>query len=281
MPFDTPPLNRVRKISPMFSLQKVFPNPGRPDPNRGTSWPPLSKTPEKGHLHRVFVRDIPTSGSRMSQEYPAQKLYFRLFFRPDLRKGCGLTGKILSWPSDPCIWTKNRPMLGKEKCPRDPPVLKMLRRVSFGTGRKFGTDIANFKGYGEGSDMLVFTLPALQKNFVNILFEFAWEFCIENGRDFWWIFFGLRVPRNETRSPWKIRENSEPNSGQNSGRKFEKFGKLSFCNFSDLIVFVGKETGKWCWKWNLRRRQNTTDSSAVLFFVQKGPWAPVVPYPLI
>ena len=35
----------------------------------------LSKTTEKGHLHKVFVRDIPTSGSRMSQEYPAQKLY--------------------------------------------------------------------------------------------------------------------------------------------------------------------------------------------------------------
>ena len=35
----------------------------------------LSKTTEKGHLHKVFVRDIPTSGSGMSQEYPAQKLY--------------------------------------------------------------------------------------------------------------------------------------------------------------------------------------------------------------
>ena len=35
----------------------------------------LSKTTEKGHLHKVFVRDIPTSGSLMSQEYPAQQLY--------------------------------------------------------------------------------------------------------------------------------------------------------------------------------------------------------------
>ena len=31
-------------------------------------------------MHKVFVRDIPTSGSRMSQEYPAQKLMFRLLF---------------------------------------------------------------------------------------------------------------------------------------------------------------------------------------------------------
>ena len=37
---------------------------------------------------------------------------------------------------------------------RDPPVLKILRRVKFGTGRKFGTDVA--KRYGEGSEMLVF-----------------------------------------------------------------------------------------------------------------------------
>ena len=38
--------------------------------------------------------------------------------------------------------------------PRDPPVLKILRRVNFGTGRKFGTDVA--KRYGQGSEMLVF-----------------------------------------------------------------------------------------------------------------------------
>ena len=36
----------------------------------------------------------------------------------------------------------------------DPPVLKILRRVNFGTGRKFGADAA--KRYGEGSEMLVF-----------------------------------------------------------------------------------------------------------------------------
>ena len=46
----------------------------------------LSKTTEKCHLHKVFVRDIPTSGSRMSQEYPAQKLYVWAVFS-DLTKG--------------------------------------------------------------------------------------------------------------------------------------------------------------------------------------------------
>ena len=38
--------------------------------------------------------------------------------------------------------------------PRDPPVLKIVRRVNFGTGRKFGTDVA--KCYGKGSQMPVF-----------------------------------------------------------------------------------------------------------------------------
>ena len=38
--------------------------------------------------------------------------------------------------------------------PRDPPVLKILRRVNFGTGSIFGTGAA--KRYREGSEMLVF-----------------------------------------------------------------------------------------------------------------------------
>ena len=38
--------------------------------------------------------------------------------------------------------------------PKDPSVLKIVRRVNFGTGSKFGTDVA--KRYGEGSEVLVF-----------------------------------------------------------------------------------------------------------------------------
>ena len=52
--------------------------------------------------------------------------------------------------------------------------------------------------------------------------------------------FLVSVSHNEA---WKILEkfgeNPEQNSGQNSGRKFEKFGKLSFCDFPDL-TFVNK-----------------------------------------
>ena len=61
------------------------------------------------------------------------------------------------------------------------------------------------------------------------------NFALKNGGDFWWIFSGLRLPRNEARKLLKkFGENSEQNSGQNSGRKFEKFGKFSFCKLPDL-----------------------------------------------
>ena len=67
---------------------------------------------------------------------------------------------------------------------------------------------------------------------------FPWlpgNFALKNGGDFWWISSGLRLPRNEARKILeKFGENLEQNSGQNSGRKFEKFGKLPFCNFPDL-----------------------------------------------
>ena len=42
-------------------------------------------------------------------------------------------------------------MLDSPSDPRDPPVLKILRRVNFGTGRRFGTEVA--KGYREDSEI--------------------------------------------------------------------------------------------------------------------------------
>ena len=47
--------------------------------------------------------------------------------------------------------------------------------------------------------------------------------------EFFWSPFSHR---NEARKLLKIRENSE----QNSGRKFKKFGELSFCNFSTFLT---------------------------------------------
>ena len=111
----------------------------------------------------------------------------------------------------------------------------------------------------------MFTSPALQKNFVNIFFRvclgllidkiiMAGTFC-----EFFW------SPRNELRKVLgKFGENSEQNSGRkNSGQNIEifenyekcfeifeifensefqppteKFGKLSFCNFPDLKIWL-------------------------------------------
>ena len=42
--------------------------------------------------------------------------------------------------------------------------------------------------------------------------------------------------KRSTKNPRKIRGKFGAKFGQNSGRKVEKFGKLSFCNFSDLSI---------------------------------------------
>ena len=48
-------------------------------------------------------------------------------------------------------------------------------------------------------------------------------------------FFWSPFPtKRSTKILEKFGANSEQNSGQNPGRKFQKFGKPSFCNFSDL-----------------------------------------------
>ena len=76
---------------------------------------------------------------------------------------------------------------------------------------------------------------------MNIFLVFAWEFRIEKLAGIFGEFFLVSVS-HETKHK-KILENfgetSEQNSGQNSGQKLEKFGKLSFCNFSDQIILGG------------------------------------------
>ena len=88
------------------------------------------------------------------------------------------------------------------------------------------------------------TWPALHKTFVGFFFKFSWEFCIEKRRGFSVIFYQVSIfPRHEAWKPLqKFGENSEQirgkirdeNSMQNSGRKFDEFGELSFCNSCDL-----------------------------------------------
>ena len=53
--------------------------------------------------------------------------------------------------------------------------------------------------------------------------------------DFWWIFSGLRFPRNEARKPSKNSGKIRSKIRAKFGTKIRKFGELSFCNFSDTF----------------------------------------------
>ena len=67
------------------------------------------------------------------------------------------------------------------------------------------------------------TVPALQKHFVNILFVFAWECCIEKRRGFLVNFFWSPFPtKRSTKTPRKFGENSEQNWGRKCGPKISK-----------------------------------------------------------
>ena len=80
-------------------------------------------------------------------------------------------------------------------------------------------------------------LCLLSRKLLWLLFvEFAWEVCAEKWRGFLvsfsWSPFSHETKReNSSKNLGKLRSKIR---GQNSGRKFEKFGECSFCNFSDL-----------------------------------------------
>ena len=58
------------------------------------------------------------------------------------------------------------------------------------------------------------------------------NFALKNGGDFWWIFSGLRLPRNEARKVLeKFGENSEQNSGQNSDENSKNSGNFRSATF--------------------------------------------------
>ena len=112
--------------------------------------------------------------------------------------------------------------------------------------RQSTAEKAERKGYHPLSDKVTFLLCLLSRRILWILFScLPGNFALKKGADFWWIFSGLRLPRSEARKLLeKFGENSEQNSGTNSGRKFEKFGELSFCHFSDLRLSSKQATRK-------------------------------------
>ena len=69
----------------------------------------------------------------------------------------------------------------------------------------------------------IVTLPALQKNFVNIFFVFTWEFGIEKWRGFLVIFFWSPSPtKRSTKNPGKIRGKFGAKFGAKFGTKIRK-----------------------------------------------------------
>ena len=91
----------------------------------------------------------------------------------------------------------------------------------------------------------IVTVPPLQNHFVNIFFVFAWEFCNEKWQGFLVNFLWSPFPtKQSTKNPRKIRGKFGSKIREhNSGRKFEKFGELSFCNFSDLTNWKAANGG--------------------------------------
>ena len=83
-----------------------------------------------------------------------------------------------------------------------------------------GTSVAAFVARFVGAFS---TLPALQKNSVNIFFVFAWEFCIEKWRGFLVNFFWSPSPtKRSTKSPRKIRGKFGAKFGAKFGTKIRK-----------------------------------------------------------
>ena len=90
-------------------------------------------------------------------------------------------------------------------------------------------------GHRETFTFAKVTLPALQKHVVIIFYVFTWGFGIEEQREFLVNFQRSPLPgKQSTKSPQIIRERSEENSGEYSGRKFEKLRSFRSATFSDL-----------------------------------------------
>ena len=72
-----------------------------------------------------------------------------------------------------------------------------------------------------------FTLPALQKHFVDFFFKFAWEFCIEKRQGFLVNFFWSPFPtKQSTKTPEKIRGKFGAKFGAKFGTKIRKIRGL-------------------------------------------------------
>ena len=136
--------------------------------------------------------------------------------------------------------------------PRDPPVLRILGRVNFGTRRKSEGPKGGRRKGGRGRKLLHFS------------FCCAFRCCV---------VYSPCFPVWGEEKVMTIYDAGPLASGPLCGllRKFGTDVAKHYGEGSDMLVFFwAKEAGK--------RKQNTTDSSAVLCLAQKGPlgnlWGP-------
>ena len=133
-PSHTLALPRPRLASPGLACSSPGPRPASPGPRPAWFQAIL---PSKRAKEKIYYLFVPYLVGQLFETSPTQHL---------LKQGgvpCNFVFPLLSYAGSGL----------RQSPPRDPAVLKILRSVNFGTGRKFGTDAA--KRYGEGSEMLV------------------------------------------------------------------------------------------------------------------------------
>ena len=81
----------------------------------------LSKTTEKGHLHKVFVRDIPMPGSLMSQISRPKTLCLDCFSIPDYLSAMPFGQMVCQCLRSPCVANPYAPYRGQNPCAERSP----------------------------------------------------------------------------------------------------------------------------------------------------------------
>ena len=116
--------------------------------------------------------------------------------------------------SDTLMLAKRADLFGCEWSSTDSPVLSTTTIMGASSDH-------NAKEYSKLLEK--FTVPALQKHFVNIFFVFAWEFSIEERRGFLVNFFWAPFPgKQSTKTPPKIRGKFGAKFGAKFGTKIRK-----------------------------------------------------------
>ena len=139
-------------------------------------------------------------------------------------------------------------LLLKHYYPKDPFVLKIERRVNFGTGSKFGTDVA--KRNGEGSEVLVFSRKKRQEN------------GMDTERLRWW-----QNSMDSSAVPFLVRKGPLLRFGVFREGVFQKMPALEGQFLKEISVrFAGEN--------HLRTQKNTKQSSAQRFLNDPFPKTP-------